>query len=63
MKHLIDDFGVTAWVATLIIIGSFSLLLSMSDRLSSDAVVGLVGGWVGGVLTTIGIIKVTKKKK
>ena len=61
MKHLIDDFGVTAWIATLVIIGTFAILFKVADRINPEALVALVGGWVGGVLTTFGMLKSGKK--
>lgn len=62
-KHLTDDFGVTAWIATLVLVGSFVLLFRVADKISPEAIVGLVGGWVGGCLTTFGILKSAKKQK
>lgn len=63
MKHLVEDFGVTAWVVTIVLIGSFTILFRVADKISPEAIVGLVGGWVGGCLTTFGILKSAKRQK
>ncbi|MDO8700539.1 MAG: hypothetical protein Q7J56_02685 [Deltaproteobacteria bacterium] len=62
-KHFTDDFGITAWVATLIIIGTFAILFKVADRISPEAIVALVGGWVSGILTAYGMLKSAKNKQ
>lgn len=55
--HLIDDFGVTAWIATLVIIGAFTLLFKGVDEALQTALIYLIGIIVAAFVG----IKSTKK--
>jgi hypothetical protein len=48
MHHLKTDFGVTAWIATLVIIGAFVLLFKGVDQSLETALVTLIGAIVSG---------------
>lgn len=58
MKHLIDDFGVTALIAVLVVIGSFILLL----RGTSQTIETMIGTWMGDIIVAFFVIKSAKKE-
>ena len=59
MNHLAEDYGVTAFIATLIIVGSFVLLLKGVDQ----SLQTLIGSWISAIISAIVVIKATKKPK
>jgi len=62
---LVQDFGVTAWICTLIIVGSFILIgVGVSQGfISWDILLPMIGSWVGGALSAIGVLKGIKQGK
>ena len=56
---LFKDFGVTAWICTLIITGSFILIgVGVGCKaISWEILLPMLGSWVGGALTAIGVLK------
>lgn len=59
MNHLWEDFGVTAWIATLVIIGAFALLWKGVSESLETALVAIIGAIVTGFV----VIKSAKKKE
>ncbi len=55
MKNLkiVKDFGVTAWIATLIVIGSFVLLIKGVDH----DLLAMIGQWVSAVISAVVVLK------
>ena len=63
MGRLKADFGVTAWVLTIVLLGSFILLGigTATGQIEWQYLLPLVGAWVGGALSAIGVLKGQKQ--
>ena len=59
MKHLGDDYGTTAFIATLVIVGAFSLLWKGVSQSLETALIAIIGS----IVTAIVVIKSAKKPK
>ena len=60
---LIQDWGVTATIVIIILIGSFAILYRIADKIDPGALVTLVGGWISTIVGAIVILKAVKKPK
>jgi len=65
MEHLSKDFGVTAFMATLVLVGSFSLLIVgvLKGLIDPVVIVALAGSWVGSIVSAFFVIKSAKNSK
>lgn len=65
LPKLNSDFGVTAFLATLVIIGSFALMII--GVVTGKAVIGdllpMIGAWVGSIVTAFFVVKGIKTNK
>lgn len=54
-----QDFGITAWFGTLIILGSFGLMTValLHDTLAVEQILPMIGAWVGSIVTAYFVIK------
>ncbi len=59
MKHLMEDYGTTALISTLVIVGAFSLLWKGVDQSLETALVGIISSIVSAVV----VIKSAKMSK
>ena len=62
---LFQDFGVTAFIGTLVLIGSFALLIIgvVKEVIDPVVLVALVGSWVGSIVSAFFVIKSAKNNK
>jgi len=58
MKHLVDDFGVTAWIATLVLIGAFTILIVVPEQVVKT----MAGQWIGAIVAAFFVLKSAKNK-
>lgn len=63
MKHLREDWGVSATIASLVIVGAFIIIWKVIDKADPDIVIALAGGWVSAIVSAILVIKSAKKKE
>lgn len=59
---LFKDWGVTATLSTLVIIGSFVILFRVADKINPDTLITLVGSWVSAIVAAIVVIKSGEKQ-
>ena len=59
MKHLMEDYGTTAFIATLVIVGAYTLLWKGVSQSLETALVAIIGSIVTGFV----VIKSAKKKE
>ena len=62
---LIKDFGVSAWLGTLIIVGAF-VIIGMGVRagqISYAELLPMLGAWVGAVISAYFVVKGVKSGK
>jgi len=62
---LLNDFGVSAWLASLIIIGAF-VIIGIGVRMglvSYEILLPMIGSWVGSVVTAYFVFKGMKSGK
>lgn len=59
---LFNDFGVTAWFGTLILIGTFALLALglVKGMVSFSVVLPLLATWVGAIVSAYFTVKAVK---
>lgn len=59
------DFGVSAWLATLIIIGTFTIIGMgvKAGQVSYSEILPMLGAWVGAVVAAYFVIKGIKSGK
>jgi len=59
------DFGVTAWILTIVLLGSFILLGVgvTTGALDWQYLLPAVASWISGALAAIGILKAQKETK
>ena len=59
MKHLDNDFGVTALFGVLIILGSFTAIIMgvVSGTLGWDILLPVIASWVGSIVTAVFMVK------
>ena len=62
MSKLTQDFGVTALFGTLVLVGSFSLLIVgvIKEAILFSDLLPLLGAWVSGIVTGYVVIKARK---
>lgn len=60
---LFQDYGVTAFLSTLVVLGSFFILFRVADKIDPTALLTLVGSWVSAIISAIVVIKSAKTKK
>lgn len=62
---LFRDFGVSAWLATLIIVGTFAIIGMgvKAGEVSYSEVLPMLGAWVGAVVAAYFVIKGIKSGK
>ena len=59
---LIQDYGVTAFISTLVIVGSLIIIWRIADKVAPDTLLALVGSWVSAIISAIVVIKSAKGK-
>lgn len=61
-NKLSKDFGVSALIAVLVIIGSFAvIIIGLLKELDTTAILPLIGGWVGSIVGSMFAIKSAKQ--
>jgi hypothetical protein len=62
MKKLVEDFGVTALFGTIILLGSFTVLITglLKGAFDPPDLLVLIGSWVSGILTGYLLVKAGK---
>ena len=63
MNKLKADFGVSALLATLIIIGSFTVIIIalITGKVDIDIILPMLGAWVGAVVASYFAVKINKE--
>lgn len=62
---LLNDFGVSAWLGTLIIIGAFTIIGMgvKAGQIPFDILLPVLGAWVSAVITAYFVVKGVKSGK
>ena len=61
---LVKDWGVSATIGSLIITGSFAvIIIGMLRGIDITGLLPLIGGWIGGIVGSIFTIKAVKQSK
>ena len=65
MSKLKTDFGVSALLGTLIVIGAFTVIIIglLTRQIDAGYIMVLIAGWVSGVISSYFIVKAQKETK
>lgn len=65
LPKLKSDFGVTALLATIVLVGSFALLIIglVTSKITMGDLLPMIGAWVGSIVTAFFVVKGIKTDK